>query len=90
MIISVNNFEEAKNYPVMFNNAELLLDNNEDKFYVKTVDQLGKVTVTTYRFEKVENEKPLSPENFVTQEQFIALSSKLDTILNELGGLSNE
>ena len=33
MIISVNSFEEAKNYPVMFNNAELMMDNNRDVFH---------------------------------------------------------
>ena len=30
MIISVNDFEEAKSYPVMYNNSEILMDNNED------------------------------------------------------------
>lgn len=90
MIISVNSFEEAKNYPVMFNNSELLMDNNKDVFYVKSVDSLGKVSINTYKFEKVENEKPLNPENYVTVDQFNNLASKLDTIIRELGGVSNE
>lgn len=90
MITTVNSFEEAKNFPVMFNNTELLMDNNRDVFYVKAVDSLGKVSMSTYRFEKIENEKPLSPENFVTFEQFNALSNKLDMIINELGGVSHE
>ena len=90
MILSVNSFEEAKNYPVMFNNSELLMDNNKDVFYVKSVDSLGKVAVNTYKFEKIENEKPLSPDNYVTVDQFNSLASKLDTIIRELGGVSNE
>lgn len=90
MIISVNSFEEAKNYPVMFNNTELLMDNNKDVFYVKSVDSLGKVSIHTYKFEKVENEKPLDPTNYVTIDQFNLLSSKLDAIIKELGGVSNE
>lgn len=90
MILSVNSFEEAKNYPVMFNNSELLMDNNKDVFYVKSVDSLGKVSVNTYKFEKIENEKPLSPDNYVTVDQFNNLASKLDTIIRELGGVSNE
>lgn len=90
MILSVNSFEEAKNYPVMFNNSELLMDNNKDVFYVKSVDSLGKVSVNTYKFEKIENEKPLSPDNYVTVDQFNSLASKLDTIIRELGGVSNE
>lgn len=89
MIISVNNFEEAKSYPVMYNSTELLMDNSKDVFYVKSVDSLGKVTIETYKFEKIENEKPFSPENYVTQEQFSQLASKLDFIVNELGGANN-
>ena len=85
MIISVNSFEEAKAYPVMFNNTELLMDNNKDVFYVKSVDGMGKYTISTYRFEQIENEKPLTSENFVTREQFADLNSKLDYLIKELG-----
>lgn len=85
MIISVNSFEEAKAYPVLYNNTEIMMDNNRDVFYVKSVDAMGKYTIGTYRFEKIENEKPLTAENFVTREQFEGLSSKLDYIIKELG-----
>lgn len=89
MIISVNSFEEAKAYPVMFNNTELLMDNNKDVFYIKSVDSMGKYTISTYRFEQVENEKPLTSENFVTREQFADLNSKLDYLIRELGVKQN-
>lgn len=85
MIISVNSFEEAKAYPVMFNNTELLMDNSKDVFYIKSVDGMGKYTISTYRFEQIENEKPLTSENFVTREQFADLNSKLDYLIKELG-----
>ena len=45
MILTVNSFEEAKNYPVMFNSSELLMDNTQDVFYVKSVDNIGKITI---------------------------------------------
>ena len=89
MIISVNSFEEAKAYPVMFNNTELLMDNNKDVFYIKSVDGMGKYTINTYRFEQIENEKPLTSENFVIREQFADLNSKLDYLIRELGVKSN-
>ena len=89
MIISVNSFEEAKAYPVMFNNTELLMDNNKDVFYIKAVDGMGKYTISTYRFEQIENEKPLTSENFVTREQFADLNSKLDYLIRELGVKQN-
>lgn len=89
MIISVNSFEEAKAYPVMYNNTELLMDNNKDVFYIKAVDSMGKYTISTYRFEQIENEKPLTSENFVTREQFADLNSKLDYLIRELGVKQN-
>lgn len=85
MIISVNSFEEAKNYPVMFNSAEIMMDNNRDVFYVKRVDGIGKYTMATYSFQQIENEKPLTAENFVTKAQFDNLTSKLDLLIKELG-----
>lgn len=85
MIISVNGFDEAKNYPVMFNTSEILMDNNRDVFYVKAVDGIGKYTIRTYKFKQVENEKPLTAENFVSKEQFQSLENKLDMLIAELG-----
>lgn len=84
MLISVNGFDEAKAYPVLFNSTELLMDSNRDVFYVKAVDGLGKYAISTYKFEKMENEKPLTAENFVTREQFESLSGKLDLLLNSV------
>lgn len=81
MIIYVNNFEEAKAYPVMFNTAEILLDSNQDKFYLKAVDQMGKISMSTYEFHQIENEKPLTSADFVPREQFDALTSKLDSLV---------
>lgn len=89
MIISVGSFEEAKNYPVMFNSSELLMDNTRDVFYVKTVDGMGKYTISTYSFKQIENEKPLTAENFVTREQFDSLNGKLDMLIRELGVSKN-
>ena len=81
MIISVNSFEEAKSYPVLFNTSEILLDNNRDVFYVKSVDGMGKYTISTYKFEQIENERPLSADNFVTKQQFDDLNAKLDQMM---------
>lgn len=83
MLISVNSFEEAKSYPVLFNSSEIMLDNNRDVFYVKSVDAMGKYTISSYKFEKIENEKPITAENFVTREQFESLNAKLDVLLNQ-------
>lgn len=81
MIIYVNGFDEAKNYPVMFNSSDVFFDNSRDRFYCKAVDQTGKPSVTTYEFHQVENEKPLTADNFVPREQFDALNAKLDNLM---------
>lgn len=69
----------------MFNSSELLMDNNRDVFYIKSVDAMGKYTINTYSFKQVENEQPA----MVTQEQFNSLQSKLDTLIASLGGARN-
>lgn len=84
MIISVSGFEEAKAYPVLFGTTELLMDSTRDVFYVKSVDNMGKYSISTYEFRQVENEKPLSAADIVTREQFDALSGKLDALLASL------
>lgn len=84
MITYVNNFEEAKAYPVMFNTSEIFLDANQDRFYCKAVDSMGKIAMSTYEFHQVENEKPLTSADFVPREQFDALACKLDNLLNLL------
>ena len=66
----------------MFNTSEILLDNNRDVFYVKTVDGMGKYTINTYKFEQIENERPLTADNFVTKQQFDDLNTNLDQMLS--------
>ncbi len=89
MIISVNGFEEAKAYPVMYNSSELLMDNTKDVFYIKAVDGMGKYTISSYKFEQVENERPLTAADFVTREQFDGLNNKLDFLIQKLGVVNN-
>lgn len=89
MILTVGSFDEARNFPVMINQSEILMDNTKDVFYVKSVDSRGKYTISTYAFKKVENEKPLTSENFVTREQFETLNGKIDALIRELGVKEN-
>lgn len=89
MILTVSGFEEAKSFPVMINQSEILMDNTKDVFYVKSVDSRGKYTLSTYSFKKIENEKPLTSENFVTREQFETLNGKIDALIRELGVKEN-
>ena len=76
VIISVNGFEEAKAYPVMYNSSELLMDNTKDVFYIKAVDGMGKYTINSYKFEQVENERPLTAADKITTEHIKDLQNQ--------------
>ena len=43
-IIWVENEQAARNYPVAFGNSVLFLDKNNDRLYIKSVDQSGVMT----------------------------------------------
>lgn len=86
MFICVNSFEEADKYPVLFGTTECFLDNNVDLFYLKSVDQMGKYTMSTYEFKQIENPRPINPQDLVTQQrQLNDLTAKMDILLNALG-----
>lgn len=86
MFIFVNSFEEAEKYPVLFGTSECFMDNNVDQFYLKSVDQMGKYTMSTYAFNQIENPRPINPTDIANQQKQIAdLAAKMDILLNALG-----
>lgn len=84
MITTVGSFQEAEKYPVAFGTTDWFLDETKDVFYIKSVDQLGKYSMSTYKFEQIDNPKPLSAEDFVTRKQFDDMSAKLDMLIQQL------
>lgn len=86
MFIFVNSFEEAEKYPVLFGTSECFMDNNIDQFYLKSVDQMGKYTMSTYAFQQIENPRPINPTDIANQQKKIDdLAAKMDILLNALG-----
>lgn len=81
-IIWVENEQHAKNYPVAFGHSVLFMDKNEEKLYIKTVDQSGVMTAFR-RFERVELADPI-PENFVSKTEFEELQNKIDLLTTQL------
>lgn len=49
----VNGIEGAKNHIVMRNETAWLMDNNEQRFYVKSVDNSGVATLKIYEFREI-------------------------------------
>lgn len=84
MTMIVNGEAGANAYPVAAGNTVLLVDFNEQAFWLKSTDAAG-IPQALRKFTFTEN-KPKPPAEFVTKEEFASLNNKLDKLLNELGG----
>lgn len=65
----VSGLSEAQSYPAPPGTKVLLMDSQEDKFYIKENDFNGISTVSQYRFSKIEEPREKS-ENYITREEF--------------------
>lgn len=65
----VSGLSEAQSYPAPPGTKVLLMDSQEDKFYIKENDFNGVSTVSQYRFSKIEEPRERS-ENYITREEF--------------------
>lgn len=81
-IIWVESEQAARSAPVAFGNSVLFMDKNEDRFYIKSVDQSGVMTGFR-RFTRIEEPEPI-PEGMVSKEDFDKLQSRMDALLNEM------
>lgn len=81
MINYVDSFKDAEDSPVMFGTSDIFMNRRKNVFYCKVVDHMGNYTMGTYRFEQIENEKPLTSDDFVPREQFDALAAKIDNLM---------
>lgn len=68
--IMVDGVQEAENYNTPRDCSLLMLDKNKQYLYIKEVDLSGKVT-NFERYKLIEEKIPkLTPENFVTKQEF--------------------
>lgn len=65
----VSGLSEAQAYPISPGTKILLMDSQEDKFYIKENDFNGVSTVSQYRFSKVEEPKRQNSD-YITREEF--------------------
>lgn len=92
LTVFVNSEEEVNNYPVAAGVTVILLSFNMGKFYVKSTGKDG-VPQQVRVFEFIEKVQPTSietnqnVEQFATRDQLDTLSSKLEELINKLGGV---
>lgn len=65
----VSGLSEAQSYPVSLGTKILLMDSQEDKFYIKESDFNGISTISQYRFSRIEEPREQG-ENYITREEF--------------------
>lgn len=90
LTVLVSGEDEVKNYPVAAGTTVMLLDFNGSKFWLKTTDTNG-LPQPVRTFEFSESTPKAEIQNVtVSREEFDELSKKMDRLLAELGGSSNE
>lgn len=90
LTVLVSGEDEVKNYPVAAGTTVMLLDFNGSKFWLKTTDTNGlPQPVRTFEFSESTPKAEIQNDS-VSREEFNALSNKIDKLLSELGGVSNE
>ena len=85
LTIMVSSEEEMRNYPVAAGTTVLLVAFNLDKLWLKTTDT-GGVPQPIREFKITETSMPNTAVGAVTRDEFSSLCSKVDKLIEELGG----
>lgn len=76
----------AKSYLVAPNNTVLLMDSEQDRFFIKSADNAGMPTLRTFDYKEVGAQQPqqvqqnVVNEEYVTNKDFNALMAKYDDL----------
>lgn len=82
----------AKSYLMAPNSTVMLMDSEEEKFYIKSTDMAGMPSIRAYSYTEClpDNAQALNKalnnasEQFVTRSEYEALMSKYEDIINEI------
>lgn len=87
MTVFVDGDAGANAYPVGAGITAMLIDFNGQNFWIKGTDANGVPNrLRKFKFEEVITQQPVANGNYVTKDEFMSLSKKLDQLLSELGG----
>lgn len=92
-LVWVNGEEGAVAYPVARGNTILLLDTQDSKFYLKSMDLIGTVSIRKFRFEELvdSNPNPSKEANSLPKEEvntITQLSNSIESISASIGNIS--
>lgn len=79
--------EGAKAFPVAYGQSALLMDSEASRFYIKTVDDHGFASLTSYTFAAEETPQTTPPIDYATQADLHSLAQQL---LEEIAALKEQ
>lgn len=74
----VNGIDSARQYQLYPNSKAILMDSNEDIFYLVESDASGISTIKSYRFELIPEPAPIDPSNFITRQELEEVLKKYE------------
>lgn len=80
MLVLVKDDNAVQNYPVANGNSVMLMNYDSGKFWIKSMTNGVTPTITEHKFEVVNGNQNPTASNFVSQEEFKALSANVDRI----------
>ena len=88
LLTRVTGIEGARAYQMPPNSVVPLFDGGEDILYVKFTDGAGFPTIRGFRLTEfdVNSLQQQAQADYVTHEEFAALSQKMDALMEALGG----
>lgn len=84
-VITVAGLNEARGFNLNPGESIVLIDANDDVFYIKECDEIGKSTTRSFKYEEVELED--APAGAVSKKEFDKLSGdvkELKTMIKEI------
>ena len=80
MLVLVKDDNAVQNYPVANGNSVMLMNYDSGKFWIKSMTNGVTPTITEHKFEVINGSQNPPASNFVSQEEFKALSANVDRI----------
>ena len=85
-VITVAGLNEARGFNLNPGESVVLIDANDDVFYIKECDDIGKATTRSYKYEEIELEEK---SGAVSKKEFDKLSGDVKELKNMVKELAN-
>lgn len=85
-VITVAGLSEARSFNLNPGESVVLIDSNDDVFYIKECDEIGKATTRSFKYEEIELEEK---SNAVSKKEFDKLSGDVKELKNMIKEIAN-